>query len=337
MRILVTGAAGFIGSQYVRTMLDGGRAGHTDADVTVLDSLTYAGNRANLPASHPRLTFVHGDIRDAGLLGDLVPGHDAVVHLAAESHVDRSLQKPAEFVDTNVGGTQVLLEACVRGGVERVVHVSTDEVYGSIESGSSSEEWPLAPSSPYAASKAGSDLIALAYWRTHGLDVSVTRCSNNYGPYQHVEKLIPLFITRLLRGEPVPLYGDGRNVREWIHVEDHCRALHLVLTKGRAGEVYNIGGGTPVSNRGITRRLLDLCGADPGLVRYVPDRKGHDLRYAIDGSKLERELGFEAAVPFEEGLADMVAWYRENTHWWEPVKTNADLYPGQDLAPAQAG
>jgi dTDP-glucose 4,6-dehydratase len=337
MRILVTGAAGFIGSQYVRTMLDGGYAGHADAHVTVLDSLTYAGNRANLPVSHPRLTFVHGDIRDAELLGDLVPGHDAVVHLAAESHVDRSLQKPAEFVDTNVGGTQVLLESCVRGGVERVVHVSTDEVYGSIESGSSNEEWPLVPSSPYAAAKAGSDLIALAYWRTHGLDVSVTRCSNNYGPYQHVEKLIPLFITRLLRGEPVPLYGDGRNVREWIHVEDHCRALHLVLTKGRAGEVYNVGGGTPVSNRGITRRLLDLCGADPGLVRYVPDRKGHDLRYAIDGTKLERELGFETTVSFEQGLADMVAWYRENTHWWEPVKTAADLYPGQDLVPTQAG
>ncbi|MGW4209629.1 dTDP-glucose 4,6-dehydratase [Lentzea sp. NPDC004789] len=320
MKLLVTGAAGFIGSYYARTMLDGGYAGYEDAHVTVLDKLTYAGNRANLPASHPRMSFVEGDIRDLDLLLELLPGHDAVVHFAAESHVDRSLTSAAEFVRTNVMGTQTLLEACRRVGVSRFVHVSTDEVYGSIDEGAWTETWPLQPNSPYAASKASSDLIARAYWKTHGLDVSITRCSNNYGPYQHPEKLIPLFITNLFNGLHVPLYGDGSNVREWLHVSDHCRAIQLVLTSGRAGEVYNVGGGNERTNLQITTALLDLCSAGPALVKRVADRLGHDQRYALDDTKIRAELGYEPLVPFEQGLADTVAWYRDNPGWWKPLR-----------------
>ncbi|MFD4340620.1 dTDP-glucose 4,6-dehydratase [Streptomyces anulatus] len=320
MKVLVTGGAGFIGSHYTRTILDGGAPGWEDAEVTVLDRLTYAGNRDNLPASHPRLTFVEGDICDAGLLREILPGHDAVVHFAAESHVDRSLHSAAEFVRTNVGGTQSVLDGCLATGVERVVHVSTDEVYGSIAEGAWTEEWPLLPNSPYAASKASSDLIARSYWRTHGLNVSITRCSNNYGPYQHPEKLIPLFVTNLLEGKQVPLYGDGRNIREWLHVDDHCRAIQLVLTRGRAGEIYNVGGGNEQTNLQITDRLLDLLNADPSMVRRVQDRKGHDLRYALDETKIREELGYAPAISFEDGLADTVAWYRDNPNWWKAVK-----------------
>lgn len=311
-KILVTGAAGFIGSQFVRSMISGEYAGYEGTQVTVLDSLTYAGNRGNLPGHHPLLSFVRGDVCDLGLLLDLLPGHDAVVHLAAESHVDRSIVSGADFVRTNVGGTQAILEAAVRAGVSRVVYVSTDEVYGSIEQGSWTEEWPLEPNSPYAASKAGGDLIARAYWRTHGLNVSITRCSNNYGPYQHREKLIPRFITRLLKGKPVGLYGDGSNVREWLHVEDHCRGIAMVLSDGRGGEVYNIGGGNHRTNREIAELLVTLCGADPDLIRYVPDRLGHDQRYSIDDAKIRRELGYAQQIPFEDGLADTVEWYRAN-------------------------
>jgi len=314
-RILVTGGAGFIGSHYARRLLAGG-----DANVTVLDKLTYAGDRRNLPATHPRLTFVQGDVCDLTLLLDLLPGHDAVVHFAAESHVDRSLTAAGEFVRTNVVGTQTLLDACLRTGTGRVVHVSTDEVYGSIAEGSWTEDWPLSPNSPYAASKAASDLIALAYHRTHGLPVSVTRCSNNYGPYQHPEKLIPLFVTNLLVGDPVPLYGDGGNVREWLHVDDHCRAIDLVLAGGRPGEVYNVGGGNEKTNLEITTRLLDLLGADASAIRRVADRKGHDRRYSIDESKITRELGYAPRVPFDSGLADTVTWYRDNPDWWKPIK-----------------
>ncbi|MDO0926676.1 dTDP-glucose 4,6-dehydratase [Streptomyces sp. TG1A-8] len=321
MRILVTGGAGFIGSHYVRSLLAGAYQGFEGAHVTVVDSLTYAGNLDNLPAAHPRLEFVKGDICDLPLLEEVLPGHDAVVHFAAESHVDRSLAGAADFVRTNVGGTQSVLEGCLRSGVERVVHVSTDEVYGSIDEGSWTEESPLLPNSPYAASKAGSDLIARSYWRTHGLDLSITRCSNNYGPRQHVEKLIPLFTTNLLDGLPVPLYGDGGNVREWLHVDDHCRAVQLVLTKGTPGGIYNIGGGHHATNREITERLLDLCGRDRSLVRRVPDRKGHDLRYSLDDSRIREELGYEPRVPFEQGLADLVAWYRDNRDWWHHLKT----------------
>ncbi|WP_067499179.1 dTDP-glucose 4,6-dehydratase [Actinoplanes sp. TFC3] len=320
MRLLVTGGAGFIGSHFVRTVLAGGYPALAGAEVTVLDKLTYAGNPQSLPAA---ANLVVGDITDPVMLNRVVPGHDAVVHFAAESHVDRSLTDPAAFVTTNVLGTQLLLDACVAAGVSRVVHVSTDEVYGSIATGAWTETWPLLPNSPYAASKAASDLIARAYWRTHGLPVSITRCSNNYGPYQHVEKLIPHFVTRLLDGQPVPLYGDGRNVREWIHVDDHCRAVALVLTGGRAGEIYNVGGGTELTNRRITGDLLRLCHADASLIRYVEDRKGHDLRYALDGSKLRDELGFTCQVPFAEGLAATVRWYAENEAWWRPASALA--------------
>ncbi|GAB3959124.1 dTDP-glucose 4,6-dehydratase [Streptomyces sparsus] len=324
MRFLVTGGAGFIGSHYVRTLLDGGYPGYEDTRVTVVDNLGYAGNPDNLPASHPRLDFVRGDICDLPLLLDVFPGHDAVVHFAAESHVDRSVESAAEFVRSNVGGTQTVLDACLESGVERVVHVSTDEVYGSIEQGSWTEDWPLAPNSPYAASKAGSDLVARSYWRTHGLDLSITRCSNNYGPHQHPEKVIPLFVTNLLEGEQVPLYGDGRNIREWVHVDDHCRAVHLALTKGQAGEIYNVGGGNEQSNLSLTERLLDLCGADWSMVRRVADRKGHDLRYSLDDSKIRAELGYAPRTPFDRGLADTVAWYRDNPGWWKPVKHGHD-------------
>ncbi|OLB79493.1 MAG: dTDP-glucose 4,6-dehydratase [Actinobacteria bacterium 13_2_20CM_2_71_6] len=324
MKILVTGGAGFIGSHYVRTLLDGGYPGYERAEVTVLDKLTYAGNAANLPMEHPRLNFVKGDITDIELLQEVVPGHDDVVHFAAESHVDRSLADPAEFVRTNVAGTQLLLDACLRAGVPRIVHVSTDEVYGSIDDGKWTEEWPLRPNSPYAASKAGSDLMARAYHQTHGLDVRITRCSNNYGPYQHVEKVIPRFITNLLEGQTVPLYGDGRNVREWIHVDDHCRAIQLVLTRGRAGEIYNIGGDVQFSNRELTTRLLDLCGAGWDRVRYVEDRKGHDLRYALDDSKIREELGYRPGVTFEAGLAEVVRWYIDRPDWWRPLRESEE-------------
>ncbi|MET9448451.1 dTDP-glucose 4,6-dehydratase [Streptomyces cinerochromogenes] len=320
MKVFVTGGAGFIGSHFVRTMLDGGYAGFEDAEITVFDALTYAGSRGSLPESHPRMTFVRGDVCDLPALRDLLPGHDVVVHFAAESHVDRSIDAPAEFVRTNVAGTQSLLEACLRSGVPRVLHVSTDEVYGSISEGSWTEESPLAPNSPYSASKAGADMIARAYWRTHGLAVSVTRCCNNYGPYQNPEKLIPRFVSNLLEGVPVPLYGDGSNVREWLHVDDHCRALHLVLTRGRPGEVYNIGGGAERTNLWLTERLLELCGAPRSMVRTVADRPGHDQRYSLDSSKVRAELGFTPRIGFDEGLAGTVAWYRDNPGWWKPLK-----------------
>ncbi|GAA4006069.1 dTDP-glucose 4,6-dehydratase [Streptomyces marokkonensis] len=319
MKLLVTGGAGFIGSHYVRALLAGEYPGYEQAHVTVLDSLTYAGRRENLPAGHPRLDFVQGDICDLPLLLDVLPGHDAVVHFAAESHVDRSVRSAAEFVRTNVTGTQSLLEASLRRGIPRFVHVSTDEVYGSTDDGSWTEEASLQPNSPYAASKASSDLIARAYWRTHGLDVSVTRCSNNYGPYQFPEKLIPLFVTNLMEGRTVPLYGDGHNVREWLHVEDHCRAVQAVLTSGGAGEVYNVGGGTGHTNLELTERLLALCGADRSMIRFVTDRKGHDLRYALDDSKIREQLGYAPRVSFDQGLAATVAWYRDNPGWWKTV------------------
>ncbi|WCD96978.1 dTDP-glucose 4,6-dehydratase [Streptomyces sp. HUAS 31] len=323
MRMLVTGGAGFIGSHYVRSLLAGAYDEGRGTAVTVLDKLTYAGNRANLPADDPRLTFVHGDVCDRELLLDLLPGHDAVVHFAAESHVDRSVTGAGEFVRTNALGTQTVLDAALETGVERVVHVSTDEVYGSIEQGSWTEEWPLLPNSPYAASKASSDLVARSYWRTHGLDVSVTRCSNNYGPYQHPEKLIPLFVTNLLQGIEVPVYGDGRNRREWLHVDDHCRAIHLVLMRGGAGEIYNVGSGDELTNLALTERILALCGADRSMIRHVTDRKGHDLRYALDDSKIREELGWAPRTGFEDGLAATVAWYRDNPQWWRPVRDAA--------------
>jgi dTDP-glucose 4,6-dehydratase len=311
----------------VRRALGDAWGGARPSRVVVLDKLTYAGNRANLDpvASDPRLTFVEGDILDASLAEELIAEADAVMHFAAESHVDRSIHSPTEFVMTNVAGTQTLLEAARRQGVDRFVHVSTDEVYGSIAEGAWDESYPLAPNSPYSASKAGSDLIALAYARTHGLPVTVTRCSNNYGPYQFPEKVIPLFVTNLFAGGTVPLYGEGANVRDWLHVDDHCRALHLVLERGRSGEIYNIGGGTELSNRELTERLLEACGADWSSVEHVEDRLGHDLRYALDFTKIRTELGYEPRIDLTAGLAETIAWYRANPEWWTPLKERAQL------------
>ncbi|MGY1841091.1 MULTISPECIES: dTDP-glucose 4,6-dehydratase [unclassified Modestobacter] len=336
MRILVTGGAGFIGSHYVRTLLSGGYPGFEDAEVTVFDKLTYAGNLANLApvADSPRYRFVQGDICSAGDLDAALPGHDAVVHFAAESHVDRSIGGgAADFVVTNALGSQQVFEAALRAGVGRVVHVSTDEVYGSIDEGSWTEEHILEPNSPYSASKAASDLIARAYAKTYGLDVSITRCSNNYGPYHFPEKVIPLFVTNLLDGLTVPLYGEGANVRDWLFVDDHCRGIQLVLEKGAPGEIYNIGGGRELSNRELTEQLLAATGRDWSAVEQIVDPRGggHDLRYSVDFSKTAA-LGYAPRMPFEEGLALTVQWYRDNRAWWEPLKAA----PAAPAAPATA-
>ncbi|HTY72111.1 MAG TPA: dTDP-glucose 4,6-dehydratase [Actinomycetes bacterium] len=324
MRIFVTGGAGFIGSHYVRTMLGGGYPGWEDAEVTVYDALTYAGNRANLAsvADHPRFRFVRGDVCDVAALDATIPGHQVVVNFAAETHVDRSIDGPAAFVLTNVVGTQTLLDACLRHGVERVVHVGTDEVYGSIDVGAWTEEAPLLPNSPYAASKAGAELMVRAYHRTYGLNVSSTRCSNNYGPYQFPEKLIPLFVTRLLEHRTVPLYGDGGNVRDWLHVDDHCQGVQLVVEHGVAGAAYNIGGGEELSNKALTQRILDAMGAGWDQVEYVADRPGHDRRYALDDARV-RALGYRPRHTFADGLAETIEWYRTNQAWWRPLLVGA--------------
>ena len=324
MKILVTGGAGFIGSHYVRTLLADGYPELAGADVTVLDKLTYSGNLANLEpvGSSPRLTFVQGDICDGQLLATLVPGHDLVINFAAETHVDRSITGAAPFVATNVAGVQSLMQACLDASVPRVVQVSTDEVYGSIPTGSWTEAAPLDPNSPYSAAKAGGDMIAQAYYRTHGLDVVITRCCNNYGPYQYPEKVIPLFITNLLDAGTVPLYGDGGNVREWIHVDDHCRGIQLAGQRGAAGHIYHIGGGVEMANKELTSLLLDACGAGWESVEYVEDRKGHDRRYSLNDSAL-RGLGYEPRVSFADGLAETVSWYEHNRGWWESLKQQA--------------
>lgn len=316
MRLFVTGGAGFIGSNLVRHLLANG-----DDEVTVFDALTYAGNRANLAdvESDPRFRFVHGDICDREAVTAAMAGHDAVLHLAAESHVDRSLLDPDVFVRTNCGGTNVLCDVAVQVGVQRFLHVSTDEVYGSIELGSFREGDPLAPRSPYSASKAGSDLLAMAYHETHGLPVVITRSSNQYGPYQFPEKLIPFFTTRLLQGERVPLYGDGLNVRDWMFVEDNCEALALVLRRGEVGEVYNVGAGNECTNREITDRLLALLGADESSVELVEDRLGHDRRYSIDTTKVAA-LGWSPRHDFDGALDATVQFYRDRPDWWRPLQ-----------------
>lgn len=327
MKLLVTGGAGFIGSNFVRRALEGKLPGLQDPDITVLDALTYSGTLTNLTsvAENPRFRFVHGDIKDEKLLAELVPGHDAIVHFAAESHVDRSVTDAGVFVETNVVGTQRLLDAALRAKTPRFVHISTDEVYGSLDEGEWDEEEPLLPNSPYAASKAASDLMVRSFHQTHKMDTVTTRCSNNYGPHHFPEKVIPLFVTNLIDGLPVPLYGDGGNVRDWLHVDDHCRGIALVLTKGRSGEIYNIGGGTEMSNKELTGLLLEATGRDWDLVTYVEDRKGHDRRYCVDITKISRELGYSPEVPFSKGLAEVVQWYRDNREWWEPLKARAAL------------
>jgi dTDP-glucose 4,6-dehydratase len=327
MRLFVTGGAGFIGSYFVRAVLNDEYPYFAGAEVTVFDKLTYAGNLANLePVAHsPRYRFVRGDVCDADALDGALPGHDVIVNFAAESHVDRSIGGAAsEFVTTNVLGAQQVFAAALRHGVQTVLHVSTDEVYGSIDSGSWTEDHVLLPNTPYSAAKAGGDLIARAYAVTYGLDVRVTRCSNNYGPYHYPEKIIPLFVTNLLDGLPVPLYGDGANVRDWLFVGDHCRALALVLEKGGPGEIYNIGGGRELTNRELTELLVAATGRDWSYVRPITDPRGngHDMRYSVDFAKLAA-LGYEPQTSFEDGLARTVQWYRDNRAWWAPLRAQA--------------
>jgi dTDP-glucose 4,6-dehydratase len=323
MKIFVTGGAGFIGSNYVRGLLGGMWGPGTDS-VTVFDALTYAGNLENLApvSTNPHFGFVHGDIRNPSEVRGAMKGHDCVVHFAAESHVDRSSDSASIFMETNVLGTQVLLEAALAESISTFVHVSTDEVYGSIESGSWDEECPLLPNSPYAASKASSDLVARAYWRTFGLDVRITRCSNNFGPYQYPEKVIPLFVTNLMDGRQVPLYGDGMNVRDWLHVDDHCRGIDLVLRSGRAGEIYNIGGGTELTNKALTELILRAMDCEPEMIRPVDDRKGHDRRYSVNWSKINTQLGYSPQESLEPSLPALVTWYRSNEAWWRPLRGN---------------
>jgi len=321
LRLLVTGGAGFIGSNFIRMINRGELAGVTH--VTVLDKLTYAGLKENLTqvSINSSYVFQHGDICDPELVASLVSEVDAVVNFAAESHVDRSISGAADFIQANIVGVQVLLDAIKASDrAIRFLQISTDEVYGSIETGSWTEEWPLQPNSPYSASKAGGELLARSYHRTHKLDVVITRCSNNYGTHHFPEKLIPLFITNLLEGRKVPVYGTGKNVRDWLHVDDHCRGIFNVLMNGRSGQVYNIGGGRELTNIEITHLLLEAMGADESSIEYVEDRKGHDLRYSVDWTKINKELGYEPHVNFEDGIKDTIQWYRDNQAWWMPLK-----------------
>jgi dTDP-glucose 4,6-dehydratase len=321
MRLLVTGGAGFIGSNFVRRQIN---SLHWSS-IVVLDSLTYAGNIENIAVceSDLRYQFVKGDILDQNLVEDLVKKTDVLVHFAAESHVDRSIVNPHKFVETNVLGTHVLLRAAL--GVENLkfVHVSTDEVYGSIEHGSWPETHPINPNSPYSASKASSDLLALSYFRTFGLDVMVTRCSNNYGPFQFPEKIIPLFVTNIIEGKKVPMYGSGLNIRDWLHVDDHCRGIELVIEKGQPGETYNIGGGKELTNMDLTLRILQLMGGNADSIVKVDDRKGHDQRYSVDISKAITQLGYKPTIDFDEGLSKTIDWYKNNAEWWKKLKGNS--------------
>ena len=320
MRILVTGGAGFIGSNFVRRIIDGTYSGFSA--VTVLDKLTYAGtltNLSELPADS--FEFVKGDICDSELVGRLVSKHDLVVNFAAESHVDRSINGARDFVVTNVLGTQTLLDAVKSSNVQTYLQVSTDEVYGSIAQGSWPETDPLLPNSPYAASKASADLLCRSYFKTHGMDIRITRCSNNYGRNQFPEKLIPLFVTNLIDNKKVPIYGSGLNIRDWLHVDDHCLGIFLALTKGKAGEIYNIGGGIELTNIDLTKKILGLMDQDESSISYVEDRKGHDIRYSVDISKISGELGYAPQKNWEIGLRETIDWYLANEAWWRPLKT----------------
>jgi dTDP-glucose 4,6-dehydratase len=322
LKVLVTGAAGFIGSNFLRMIASSELQGFTS--VKVLDKLTYAGIKENLNFVEQRLAnyeFFQGDICDLNLVIELISDVDAVINFAAESHVDRSITGSFDFIHTNVLGVQVLLDAIKISRREiRFLQVSTDEVYGSIDIGSWTEEWPLQPNSPYSASKAGGELLARSYMKTHEIDVVITRCSNNYGERHFPEKLIPLFITNIIEGKKVPVYGNGMNVRDWLHVEDHCRGIYAVLMNGRTGEVYNIGGGRELTNNEITDLILEAMGADRSSIEYVEDRKGHDLRYSVDWTKINRELGYEPRVKFEDGLRRTIQWYLKNEEWWKPLK-----------------
>ncbi len=319
MRVLVTGGAGFIGSNFVRRVVDGSLPGISH--ITVLDKLTYAGTLTNL-AMLPKdsFQFILGDIRDTTSLNELAKQSDAIVNFAAESHVDRSIMSAKNFAETNVLGTQNLLDAALRNEVRVFLQVSTDEVYGTISEGSWNEEYPLLPNSPYSASKASADLIARSFFKTFGLDVRITRCSNNYGPHQFPEKVIPLFITNLIDGKKVPLYGKGLNVRDWLHVDDHCRGIYAVLMNGRAGNIYNIGGGRELTNRELTSLILENMNKDESSIEYVPDRLGHDFRYSVSINKIANELGYAPHVDFDKGIQETIEWYRQNEAWWRPLK-----------------
>jgi dTDP-glucose 4,6-dehydratase len=318
MKLLVTGGCGFIGSNFIRHVL----TEHADDRIVNLDKLTYAGNPANVAdlERHPRYSFVHGDICDAKLVRDVARGVDAVVNFAAMTHVDRSILDPDEFLRTDVLGVHVLLEAVRELHIPRLLQISTDEVYGSIPRGAATETSPLRPTNPYSAAKAGGDLLAQAYWNTHGVPVIVTRSSNNFGPYQYPEKVVPLFVTNALDDQPLPLYGDGRQVRDWLYVLDNCAAIDLVLRQGRDGEVYNVGGGHEVENVALTREILRLTGKPDRLIQPVADRPGHDRRYALDCTKLW-QLGWAPRYPFASALETTVRWYRDNTAWWRPLKS----------------
>ncbi len=316
-RFLITGGCGFIGSNFVRYMLEN----YQDCFITNLDKLTYAGNSDNLRdlEKDTRYSFIKGDICDPEVVDKSMKNIDTVVHFAAESHVDRSISSGTEFVHTNVLGTNVLLENAMKNDIERFIHISTDEVYGSIQKGSFIENDILNPSSPYSASKAGSDLLVRSYFTTHGLPAVITRCTNNFGPYQYPEKLIPLFITNLLESRKVPVYGTGKNVRDWVYVLDHCRAIDFIIQKGKTGEIYNIGSGNERTNVEITEKILELLGKDKSMIQFVEDRKGHDFRYSLDFSKIKK-LGWKPAYDFETALSETVYWYRQNRWWWEKLK-----------------
>ena len=319
MRLLVTGGAGFIGSNFVRRIVDGTFSGINQ--VTVLDKLTYAGTLKNLEMlPENSFEFIKGDISDPGLVSDLVKRIDAIVNFAAESHVDRSITGARDFIETNILGVQNLLAAALTNEVKTFVQISTDEVYGTISKGSWDEDFPLLPNSPYSASKASADLICRSYHRTFGMDVRVTRCSNNYGPYQFPEKIIPLFITNLIEDKKVPLYGKGLNVRDWLHVDDHCQGIFAVLTSGKPGNIYNIGGGRELTNRELTDLILRKFSLDESNIEYVADRLGHDLRYSVSHEKITRELGYQPKIQFEEGLEQTIEWYKNNESWWRPLK-----------------